>query len=119
MALSWGLAGLEYWFVIRSLFPQAELIWAYFMLPVTLLGVAVPSSPGFIGIFEAAGVFALSVFGVPKDRALAAALVLHGIVFVIGSGLGALALVGDGETLTGLYREAQGWLAAKSPRQVG
>ena len=112
MAVSWGLALLEYWAVLRAVIPSAQPLWAAFMLAATLLGVAVPSLPGYIGVFEAAGVAALSVFGVPPEQALAAALVLHGMVYSIASLIGAVALVLDGETLAGIYRQARGWLAA-------
>ena len=110
MVTSWGLALVEYWLVLRSVLPAAQPLWAGFMLAATLLGVAVPSLPGYVGVFEAAGVAALSVFGVPPDQALAAALVLHGMVYSIASLIGAAALVSDGETLTGLYRQARTYL---------
>lgn len=112
MAISWCLALLEYWAVLRAVIPAAQPSWAAFMLAATLLGVAVPSLPGYIGVFEAAGAAALSVFGVPPEQALAAALVLHGMVYSIASLIGAVALVQEGETLAGLYRQARGWLAA-------
>lgn len=111
MAVSWGLALLEYWAVLRAVLPAAQPLWAAFMLAATLLGVAVPSLPGYVGVFEAAGVAALSVFGVKPDQGLAAALVLHGMVYSIASLIGAVALVLDGETLTGLYRQTRDWLA--------
>lgn len=110
MLASWGLALVEYWLVLRSVLPAAQPLWAGFMLAATLLGVAVPSLPGYVGVFEAAGVAALSVFGVPPDQALAAALVLHGMVYSIASLIGAAALVSDGDTLTGLYRQARTYL---------
>ncbi len=110
MLASWGLALVEYWLVLRSVLPAAQPLWAGFMLAATLLGVAVPSLPGYVGVFEAAGVAALSVFDVPPDQALAAALVLHGMVYSIASLIGAAALVLDGDTLTGLYHQARTYL---------
>ncbi len=110
MLASWGLALLEYWLVLRSVLPAAQPLWAGFMLAATLLGVAVPSLPGYVGVFEAAGVAALTVFGVPPNQALAAALVLHGMVYSIASLIGATALMMDGETLTGLYGQARNYL---------
>jgi glycosyltransferase 2 family protein len=110
MAASWALALVEYWLVLRSVLPTVQPLWAGFMLAATLLGVAVPSLPGYIGVFEAAGVAALSAFGVPADQGLAAALVLHGMVYSIASLIGAVALVQDGDTLTGLYGQARTFL---------
>lgn len=113
MVFSWALAGLMYWLVLVSILPEAEMLWAYFMLAVTMVGVAVPSSPGYVGVFEAAGVLALSAFEVPKEQALAGALIVHAMVYVSVAILGTIALIYDGETLWGLYREVQGMLSGR------
>jgi len=118
MLVSWALAGIEYWLVIRAVIPDAELVWAFFMLTLTLLGVAVPSSPGYIGVFEAAGVLALSVFGVPRAPALAAAIILHAMVYLVASGFGLLAMATEGETIASLYRQVQSWLALRAGEQA-
>jgi uncharacterized protein (TIRG00374 family) len=114
LGLSWFLAGIQYWLVLSAVVPKASLLWAFFMLTVTLLGIAVPSSPGFIGVFEAAGVLALSVFGVPRGDALAASLLIHGIVYILGSVLGAIAMAREGETLMGIYRQIRTRFAAET-----
>jgi uncharacterized protein (TIRG00374 family) len=46
------------------------------------LGVSLPSSPGFIGVIQAATVLALSFFGVAKADALGFSLLLHASQFV-------------------------------------
>jgi uncharacterized protein (TIRG00374 family) len=111
MVVSWALALLEYWLVLRAVLPIVQPLWAGFMLAATLLGVAVPSLPGYVGVFEAAGAAALSVFGVSADQSLAAALVLHGMVYSVASLIGAVALVLDGDTLTGLFDQARTYLS--------
>ncbi|EPR37602.1 Lysylphosphatidylglycerol synthetase/glycosyltransferase AglD [Desulfovibrio sp. X2] len=60
------------------------------------LGMAVPSSPGAIGVFEASIVFGLGLFGVPKGPALAAALVLHMIQVVPTTLCGLLVMARSG-----------------------
>ena len=114
LSLSWFLAGVQYWLVLRALMPDASLLWAFFMLTVTLLGIAVPSSPGFIGVFEAAGVLALSVFDVPRADALASSLLIHGIVYIVGSTFGAIALMREGETLLCMYRQIRTRFSAQN-----
>lgn len=99
LLISWILAGFQYWFAIKSIVPEAQIHWAFFMLTITMLGVTIPSSPGYVGVFEAAGVLALSVFDIPEAQALAATLVLHAMVYVISSAIGALAFIGEGEAL--------------------
>lgn len=45
-------------------------------------GVALPSSPGFAGVFEGATQFTLSIYGVDSSRALAYALTYHVTTFL-------------------------------------
>lgn len=49
---------------------------------VTCLGMAVPSSPGGLGVFEGAVVLGLSWCGVEQSEALGAALFLHALHFI-------------------------------------
>jgi len=53
--LNWALAGVDYRLVPWAFIPATVPLWVNFMLTLTLLRVAVPSSPGYIGVFEAAG----------------------------------------------------------------
>jgi len=46
------------------------------------LGVSLPSSPGFVGVVQAAVVTALRLFDVPYDDALSFSLLLHVSQFV-------------------------------------
>jgi glycosyltransferase 2 family protein len=46
------------------------------------LGVAVPASPGGLGMYEAAVVFALAWFGVPKAPALGIAFFMHALTLI-------------------------------------
>ena len=119
MGASWALAGAEYWVVLRAFIPDAPFAWALLALCVTLLGVAIPSAPGYVGVFEASAVAALSVFGVASPVALGYALVLHALHYGITTLLGALALAGEGETLAGAVRAARSWAGQGSPRQAG
>ena len=45
------------------------------------LGVSLPSSPGFVGVVQAAGVLALALFAVPRTEALSFSLLLHASQF--------------------------------------
>jgi len=112
MVLSWALAGGEYWLVLRAFVPEAQATWALLALCVSLLGVAIPSAPGYIGVFEASAVAALAVFHVDSSLALGYALILHGLHFGTTTLLGAAALAGEGETLTGGLRLIRSWTGA-------
>ena len=60
-----------------------NLSWqaALFLLLVLMLGVAVPSSPGKIGVFHYLTVLGLVPFAVPKSLALSVSLVLYVIAY--------------------------------------
>jgi hypothetical protein len=49
---------------------------------ISSVGMALPSSPGAMGVYEAAMVFAMGLFGVGKNSALALALLLHMMMFI-------------------------------------
>src|SRR5262249_359648 len=57
------------------------------------VGISLPSSPGFIGVFQAATVLALSLFGVSGVDALSFSLLLHASQFVPVTVWGLLLLV--------------------------
>jgi uncharacterized protein (TIRG00374 family) len=50
---------------------------SYTMLAFVGLAVALPSVPGFFGLYHGACTMALAIFGVPKDEAVALGTVLH------------------------------------------
>jgi uncharacterized protein (TIRG00374 family) len=69
---------------------QPSALSSLFVLAVLLVGVAVPSSPGRIGVFHYLCAQALAVFGVDQASALSYAIVLHLITVVLPALLGAL-----------------------------
>ncbi len=107
MAFGWSLAGLEYWLVLSAFVPAPRWEWAFLALAVSALSAGIPSAPGSLGIFEAAAVAALTPVGVPASSALAFALTAHALTIGLTTGLGALALTGEGETLLGVWRTAR------------
>ena len=64
------------------------------------LGVSLPSSPGFIGVIQAATVLALSFFGIDKPDALGFSLLLHASQFIPITLWGLLLLVVEHVSLT-------------------
>jgi uncharacterized membrane protein YbhN (UPF0104 family) len=72
--------------------PQALL----FLSVLPSAGQAVPSSPGYVGVYHAAAVLALTTFGIDQGHALAAAVLIHAFSYGILVVLGLLALWVDG-----------------------
>lgn len=107
MMLTWGLAIVEYAFLLRLFAPQASWWWGAFVLGAAAVGVALPSAPAALGVFEAAVVGALALLDVPYEPALAYAVLVHALHFLTTTLIGAYALMQDGETLSGLWRRAR------------
>jgi glycosyltransferase 2 family protein len=84
--------------VARSLDVELTLVDAMFVAAVMNLGVAIPSSPGFVGTYEWLGVASLGLLGIPSEEALAFAILLHASWYVPttlagGSALGVRAFI--------------------------
>ncbi len=105
--LNWSIAIFQYYLLTLAFFPQARFLWSAFTLAVAALGIAAPSSPGAMGVYELTVVGALSLFGLDKSTALAMALTAHLLQYIITSIFGAYGLARDGETLIGLYHSVR------------
>ena len=53
----------------------------FFLMVVSNLGMAVPSAPGYVGVYHALVIAGLTPFGVPQTAALSAGIVIHAVVF--------------------------------------
>lgn len=104
MVIDWGVALLQYYLLLQAFFPDTRLLWAAFSLSIGALGIAAPSSPGAVGVLELSLIGALAVFGLDPSIALAFALVVHLFNYVINGTFGAIGLIQDGQSLSGLYR---------------
>jgi len=78
---------------------------AYTMLAFVGLAVALPSVPGFFGLYHGACTMALAVFGVPKDQAVALGTVLHLSFWTIVT-LAGLLVLRSGHTSLHVLEEA-------------
>jgi uncharacterized protein (TIRG00374 family) len=86
----------------------------FFVLVLQVLGVMIPSSPGFIGTYHAAVVIGLAVFGVGRELALSVALVMHAVFFFPSIMLGGIFLWKDNLSLRGLWAlNAEGYATHK------
>lgn len=113
--LSWVSGAIEIHLLILSFGAPAPFWWTGFALGVVSLGIAVPSAPASLGVYEAAMVGALTVLGVPASQALAIAILAH-VIHIASTGLiGGIALFRDGRTLTGVYRRVRSVRLSREP----
>jgi len=105
--LGWIIAGISTGVYISAFHLLAPWYAGFFVLAVIILGVAIPSSPGHVGVYHYAAVLALSVWVSDKSAVLGFAIATHGISVLINVLIGSGCLVRESITLQsiGLVQE--------------
>lgn len=96
---SWLIGVFVYYVVLLAFEPNAPLWWGAFADAVLAMGIAIPSAPASIGVFEAALIGALTILGIEYSAALAYAIVMHAIQLVMTGILGFIGLSTLGTSL--------------------
>ncbi len=93
----WLIHGFTNYMVLAALIPQTTVLTSkmmvlasFFVLIVLQLGIAVPSSPGRVGVFHYLSVLALTVFAIKRSTAVSFSILLHLITIVMPMGIGAI-----------------------------
>jgi uncharacterized protein (TIRG00374 family) len=107
IAISWAIWVTVYYVMLLSIAPGAPFWWAAFGDGVLAMGVAVPSAPAALGVFEGSLAGALSLLGVPFSLALGYAILMHFIQFMINGVLGLWGLARDGRSVSSVFRDLQ------------
>jgi glycosyltransferase 2 family protein len=81
-ACVWGLSALASALVARSVGIELAPLEAVFVTSALALGVAIPSSPGYIGTYQWLGVAALGLLDVSVEQALAFSILMHASWYV-------------------------------------
>jgi hypothetical protein len=88
----WGIEWAAYVFVASAFslgLTTGQLAAACaFLLVVVNLGIMLPAAPGYVGTFQFFAVSALAVWGVPREPALAVAIVAHLAQYVLVTAIG-------------------------------
>jgi uncharacterized membrane protein YbhN (UPF0104 family) len=102
--LIWAVISSFYWLVLLAFDPGQPFVAGLAVCSITALGMTVPSSPGFIGVFEALARETMVLFGMAPGSALSYALVAHAIVYVVYSLLGLLSMAQQNLTYSQIQR---------------
>jgi uncharacterized protein (TIRG00374 family) len=92
------------WTMFRALDLELPWIAAWVVLSFVGLGVAIPSAPGYIGVFHAAATIALTIFGVPATEAFGYALLFHAAQILPITAVGWIYLLREHVSLTDATR---------------
>jgi len=76
-AIIWTIQAVAAWTIFQALDLHLPWIAGWAVLSFVGLGVAIPSAPGYVGVFHAAATIALTIFNVPAAAALGYALLFH------------------------------------------
>jgi uncharacterized membrane protein YbhN (UPF0104 family) len=96
-AITWASSLLTSWAGCMALGAQPGLPAVLFLIVLTSSGQAVPSSPGYVGVYHYLASVALTTFGVDNATALGIALITHAFSY------GPLVIVGLIALWTGGY----------------
>jgi uncharacterized protein (TIRG00374 family) len=92
-----------FYLLMRAL--ALDLPWGAvgFTVSVTALSMIIPSSPGYLGVFEEGVILSLALFAVEREAALAYALLVHAVIYATPNLLG----------LVGLWQESLSYTALR------
>ncbi|MEO6444834.1 MAG: lysylphosphatidylglycerol synthase transmembrane domain-containing protein [Gemmatimonadaceae bacterium] len=78
----WLCNALAFWIGFLAVGIDAPFTAGVVLMGIIAVGVALPSSPGFFGVFEFFAVEGLSLYGIPRDLAVSWAIGFHLLSFL-------------------------------------
>lgn len=104
---TWALTVGHYLAIMRAFIERPSLVEASFLTCATALGMALPSSPGAMGVFHSVARYALQLpFGVAAESAVVIAFASHTLQYVTMCVLGLVGLVRQNLSLAQLRAKA-------------
>jgi glycosyltransferase 2 family protein len=112
----WAVITAYYWVVLLAFDPGQPFVAGLAVCSVTALGMTVPSSPGFIGVFELLTRETMVLFGMGAEAALSYALVAHAIVYVVYTLLGLVSMAQQNLSYSEIQRRISTPAEAPTPK---
>ena len=101
--VTWALTVGHYLGILRAFVEEPTVVEASFLTCATAFGVALPSSPGAVGVFRSVARYALQLpFGFSAETAAVIAFAAHAFQYVVMGGLGAVGLLSQDLSLSQL-----------------
>lgn len=115
----WFFAGVGTLLWLKAFHLAVPWHAGFFVLVVVNLGSAIPSSPGYIGVYHFLAMLALSLWVPDRNATLAYAIGTHALNMLANVGFGSWFLVREGLSLKGLKTEADetGMASSGGPSQ--
>lgn len=100
----WGLSALSFYVMFAAFGIEVDFSGALLMQGLIMFGIALPSTPGYVGAFELPIIAVLALYGVDKSLAAAYALTYHVLTFLPITLLGAWSVARTNLGLAALRR---------------
>jgi uncharacterized protein (TIRG00374 family) len=105
--LIWLFETGKYWFLMHAFTFTVSFFALMLMNGIANLITIIPSAPGYVGLFEAAGVAVLEAYGVDQAVASAYTVVLHAALWLPITVLGGIFWVREGLSMSKVREEAK------------
>jgi len=105
ISISWLLWTVILFIGINTIQSDVKFWWAIFTEGVLALGIALPSAPAGLGVFEGTMIAALSVFGISVEKSLGIAVVIHLVQIILTTAIGLIAVMRQGESISDILRK--------------
>jgi uncharacterized protein (TIRG00374 family) len=105
--LIWLFETGKYWFLMHGFRFTISFFALMLMNGIANLITIIPSAPGYIGTFDAAGVAVLQAYGVDQAIASAYTVVLHAALWLPITVLGAIFWIREGLSMSKVRGETQ------------
>lgn len=99
IVISWMLWVAITYLLLYGFIGAYPLWWAVFVQSVLAFGIALPSAPAGLGVYEGTLVAALSVFQIDREVSLSFAIIMHVIQLITIAVLGIGSLMNQGNSL--------------------
>lgn len=86
----WFSMSVSLYFVVKSFDVSLDPYYIPFVCALLNMGITVPSSPGYVGLYQFLLTYLLSLFGVPKHQGFSISLVYHALWYIPYNALGFL-----------------------------
>jgi glycosyltransferase 2 family protein len=103
----WVLETGKYWFLMHGFSFTISFFALMLMNGIANIITTIPSAPGYVGTFEAAGVAVLTAYGVSTSIATAYTVVLHAALLLPITILGAVYMLREGLSITKVRKEVE------------
>lgn len=91
--IQWLCMSSALYFVTLTIGISVNFLYIPFICALLNMGLAVPSSPGYIGVYQFILIYLLAIFGIPKSQGFTASILFHASWYIPYNILGFVLLI--------------------------